>query len=51
MKVNKLRKLVPGLLLLAVLSACGPKEEPASSSAPPEERRAGDRFTIRSPPL
>ena len=37
MKVNKLRKLVPGLLLLAVLSACGPKEEPASSSAPPEE--------------
>ena len=37
MKVNKLRKLVPGLLLLAVLSACGPKEEPASSAAPPEE--------------
>ena len=37
MKVNKLRKLVPALLLLALLSACGPKEEPAASSAPPEE--------------
>ena len=37
MKVNKLRKLVPALLLLTALCACGPKEEPAASSAPPEE--------------
>ena len=37
MKVNKLRNLVPALLLLTALCACGPKEAPAASSAPPEE--------------
>ena len=37
MKVNKLRNLVPALLLLTTLCACGPKEDPAASSAPPEE--------------
>ena len=37
MKVKQLRKLVPAMLLLAALCACGPKETSASSSAPPEE--------------
>ena len=37
MKVNQLRKLIPAVLLLTALCACGPKEDPAASSAPPEE--------------
>lgn len=37
MKVNKWRKLVPALLLLTALCACGPKEESGASSPPPEE--------------